>query len=282
MIISLIFILSLSSSSSFNLLHFINQQKLPFRDINIHSSQDLFDKKRLCSEQSPEKMSFQIEPSDKSIEQKTSKARPSFQVNMVLDPEYTGRNGHLKEWMFTEPSFHFPYSGTIDEFVQNQRFKAGDLWWLSPGSVANISSENSRSPLKLLYGGDAFREIYWPNDGYNGADLSKFRIALNCVGKPTDYEEKSIEIFFRNPKTGKPEPFLYAYNRQKNGEWIPVKELFGMPVEEFCIKCHRNKEGQILAFPKLIFHNLKGISRSGYYSEFWEQLVSNESYWETM
>ena len=200
----------------------------------------------------------------------------------TLDHHYTGRNQKLKQWEFTEPSFNFPFSGTIDDFIQIQRYKAGDVWWLSPGVVADITSKNSKSPLKVMYGPESFREIYWPNDGHNGADISQFRIAVNCVGTASNYMEKSVEIFFKNPKTGEPEPFMYVYDgKPGKGEWTPVKEVFGTPIKEFCLTCHQNKNGALVAFPKVIFNSLKGISRSGYHPDFWELLISDESYWES-
>ena len=224
-----------------------------------------------------------------SLQPKISKPPANNKLNLlqpkgnkfVLDPFYTGRNQLLKEWEFTEPSFNFPFSGTIDDYIQVQRYKAGDVWWINPGIVADITTKNSRSPLKAMHGQKAFREIYWPNDGNNEVDINQFRIALNCQGSPESYSEKAVEIFFRNPDTGEAEPFMYIYDGQPGkGAWTPVKEIFGLPLKEFCVKCHQNKQGEMLAFPKLIFNSIKGISRSGYHSEFWNLLVSDESYWE--
>lgn len=132
-----------------------------------------------------------------------------------------------------------------------------------------------------MYGKNSFRQIYWPNDGTNGVDISQFRIALNCKGNRGNYVEKSLELIFRNPDTGQVEPFMYIYDGESGkGIWTPVKEAFGLPLREFCSKCHRNESGELLAFPKKIFNSIDSISNSGYHPEFWELLVSEESFWE--
>ncbi|MFK7822590.1 MAG: hypothetical protein AB8G05_00410 [Oligoflexales bacterium] len=199
----------------------------------------------------------------------------------MLDYDYTGRNAFLKDWEYTEPSLSFPFSGTIDDYIQDNRYKAGDVWWITPEIVADITAKNSRSPLKKMYGKSSFRQIYWPNDGTNGVDISHFRIALNCKGDRDNYLEKSLELFFRNPDTGQAEPFMYIYDGEPGqGMWTPVKEAFGVPIKDFCLRCHKNEAGKLLAFPKSIFNSIQSISNSGYHPEFWDLLITDESYWE--
>lgn len=202
---------------------------------------------------------------------------PRKRKTFTLDPYYTGRNKYLLQWEYEEPSFNRPFKGTLDDFVQYERYKAGHEWWLVPGTVADITAGNSRSPLRMLYGPDAYREIYWPNDGHGEPDLSNFRIALNCIGTPKDSKQKSLEMFFRNPETGEHEPFMYLYEGERyTGTWTPVTEVNEVPLKKFCYQCHRNADGTLSGFPRAIFGSNKTIQKSGYYPEFWDLLLEGD------
>lgn len=206
---------------------------------------------------------------------------PSVQASEHLpftyDPNYSGRSALLKQWWYKEPSPLLPFSGTYDEFVQNRRYLSGHEWWLVAGTVANIDVSNSRSFLARYLGRDSFREIYWANDGFGGADLQDLRIAVGMSKRDGQMpQERLLEMFVRNPETGEPEPFAFL---RQGDRWIPIDTVDGLDLKTHCKICHHDEEGRLVPFPISVFPSVDSLKHSGYYSEYWQQLLDPESLW---
>lgn len=147
-----------------------------------------------------------------------------------MDP-YSGHNQQLREIRFSEMPqkarrgwrtyITHGMEGTIDDFIQRQRFK-DDLWWIESPP---IREDTSRSSLLKNLGAGSYRRIYWPRTGASGhkpeqniPHLSQIRIS---VAFDSQHNERAIELLAVD-KNGQWQPFYYT---QEDGRWTPEKNF---------------------------------------------------------
>ena len=198
---------------------------------------------------------------------------PSLEIILEEDDVWSSHNQKLRDWFFTEPSEFFPLTASLIEFIDNKRYASGMNWWIGGPAIGEFSSESSRSLLKLLIPENGTREVYWPT-GFGGEpDISEFRISVNY---DQNGQEHSLEIFFKDPETKEPTPFMLIY---KDDSWVPVSKLEGQHIQEVCASCHRDSQGRMVSFPLAIFGNELDLEESGYYQSFYKDLMDPRHLW---
>ena len=191
---------------------------------------------------------------------------------------WAGENANLRSFNYKEPSTNFPLEANLMHFLETRRHLAGPTWWIGGEMVGTFNSKTSKSLLRVFYGNEGEREVFWPVNDDGSAQLSEFRLAINYTPNINGrLVERSAEIFFRNPKTREPEPYLIF---KIGAEWLPATGVFGKPLKEGCANCHAKKEdGKLRSFPWMIFPDGEKLKESGYHPEFIEALLAQDASW---